>query len=120
MYEAKEPLSNIARFREKALTMNLVVLFFAGAFLCNSIPHLSAGLQGAAFPTPFAKPRGVGNSSPFLNFLWGSFNLFVGIALVSLCPIAVGPNLDCLTIIVGFLALGTYLSRHFGKVRAGR
>ena len=33
-------------------------IFFTGAFLCNCIPHLCAGLQGMPFPTPFATPRG--------------------------------------------------------------
>src|SRR5258707_15619629 len=59
--------------------MHYVLTLFAGAFLCNCIPHLSSGLRGAPFPTPFARPRGVGDSPPFLNFLWGSFNLFIGI-----------------------------------------
>ena len=45
--------------------------FFAGAFLCNAIPHLASGLKGETFPTPFATPRGVGNSSAMLNFFWG-------------------------------------------------
>jgi hypothetical protein len=98
--------------------MNYVALFFAGAFLCNCIPHLAAGLQGMPFPTPFAKPRGVGNSSPFLNFLWGAFNLAVGITLLSRHRVVVGLNVDCLMIAAGAVLLGTYLSRHFGKVRA--
>lgn len=38
--------------------------FFAGAFLCNALPHLAAGLQGRPFPTPFATPHGVGDSPP--------------------------------------------------------
>jgi hypothetical protein len=78
---------------------------------------LAAGLQGTPFPTPFAKPRGVGNSSPFLNFLWGSFNVAVGTTLLSNYPVVVGLNLNCLMIAAGALSLGTYLSRHFGKVR---
>jgi hypothetical protein len=97
--------------------MNYIALFFAGAFLCNSIPHLTAGLQGMPFPTPFAKPRGVGNSSPFLNFLWGFFNIAVGIALLSNFPVVVGLNLDCVLIAAGALTLGAYLALHFGKVR---
>jgi hypothetical protein len=97
--------------------MNYIALFFAGAFLCNCIPHLCAGLQGAPFPTPFAKPRGIGNSSPFVNFLWGAFNLCVGLAILSYCRIVAGPNLDCLAFAAGALATGTYLSHHFGKVR---
>ncbi len=97
--------------------MTYLALFFAGALLCNCVPHLAAGLQGCAFPTPFAKPRGVGNSSPFLNFLWGVFNLGVGIALLSRYPVIVGLNLNCLAIAGGVLLLGSYLSLHFGKVR---
>ncbi len=94
-------------------------LFFAGMFLCNSLPHLSAGLQGSPFPTPFAKPRGVGNSSSFVNFLWGAFNLCVGLAVLSRHPIVLGLNFDCLALGAGALAIGVYLSRHFGKVRKG-
>jgi hypothetical protein len=76
--------------------MHYVLTFFAGAFLCNCIPQLSSGLRGAPFPTPFAKPRGVGNSPPFLNFLWGSFNLFIGIYVLSIYPVVIGPNPTCL------------------------
>lgn len=95
--------------------MNTVATFFAGAFLCNCIPHLAAGLQGAPFPTPFAKPRGVGNSSPLVNFLWGTFNLGVGIALFLGASIQLGANADSAVLLTGFLALGLYLSIHFGK-----
>jgi len=97
--------------------MRFVALFFAGAFLCNSLPHLVAGLQGTPFPSPFATPRGVGNSSPMVNFLWGAFNAAIGIALLAYHPIVVGPNLDSLTLAAGVLVLGFYLARHFGRVR---
>ncbi len=97
--------------------MSYVALFFAGAFLCNCIPHLTAGLQGTRFPTPFAKPRGIGNSTPLINFLWGAFNLAVGIVLLSRHPIVVGLNPECLAIAAGTLVIGSYLSRHFGWVR---
>jgi len=96
--------------------MYYVLTFFAGAFLCNCIPHLSSGLRGAPFPTPFAKPRGVGNSPPFLNFLWGSFNLFIGIYVLSIYPVVIGPNPSCLALVAGALTMGAYLSLHFGKV----
>jgi hypothetical protein len=97
--------------------MNYVALFLAGAFLCNCIPHLTAGLQGVPFPTPFARPRGVGNSSPLVNFLWGAFNIGAGLTILSYHPIVIGPNFDCLAMTGGALLLGTYLSRHFDKVR---
>ncbi len=100
--------------------MNDITLFFAGAFLCNCIPHLTAGLQGVAFPTPFARPRGVGNSSALINFLWGAFNLAAGLALLSRHGVVLGLNVDCLALAAGALLLGVYLSRHFAKVRKNR
>jgi hypothetical protein len=99
--------------------MGYIALFFAGAFLCNCIPHLTAGLQGVPFPTPFARPRGKGNSPPLANFLWGALNVGVGCTILSYHPVAVGPNLDCLAVAGGALLLGTYLSLHFHKVRKG-
>lgn len=100
--------------------MDLVALFFAGAFLCNCIPHLAAGLRGEPFPSPFATPRGVGDSSPMVNFLWGALNLAVGVALVAFHPTPIGPNAECVAFAAGALLLGVYLSRHFGAVRAAR
>jgi hypothetical protein len=100
--------------------MSYVASFFAGAFLCNCLPHLLCGLQGAPFPSPFAQPRGVGDSSPLVNFLWGSFNLFVGLALLGWHPILPGVSVDSFVFLAGFLALGISLSVHFGKVRRDR
>ncbi len=97
--------------------MNYVVMFFAGIFLCNSIPHLTCGLRGESFPTPFAKPRGVGLSSPLLNFFWGCFNLVVGISLVSTRPVVADFYPTFIALALGALAIGTYLSLHFAKVR---
>ncbi len=99
--------------------MNYVALFFAGAFLCNFIPHLSSGLRGQSFPTPFARPRGVGDSSAIVNFLWGAANFIAGVYLFSRHPAPIGFNPSFVTLIAGALMLGTYLSVHFGRVRAG-
>lgn len=100
--------------------MDIVALFFAGAFLCNCIPHLAAGLRGEPFPSPFAKPSGVGDSSPLVNVLWGALNLAVGLALLAGRPLAIGFNLDCLAFAAGALLLGVFTARHFGAVRAAR
>ena|SRR5579871_1191096 len=100
--------------------MLYLAAFFAGAFLCNGIPHFAAGLRGESFPTPFAKPRGVGNSSPLVNFLWGLVNLIVGLYLLSLDPAIIGITFDLAAALLGALAIGVYLSIHFGKVRAGK
>ena len=99
--------------------VSYIALFFAGAFLCNCLPHLVAGLQGMPFPTPFATPRGIGNSSPLVNFLWGAFNFVAGAYLLSLYPVTIGPTVECTIVAVGALALGLYLSVHFGCVRRG-
>jgi hypothetical protein len=93
-----------------------VAWFFAGAFLCNSLPHLAAGLQGRPFPSPFAKPRGIGLSSPLVNVLWGMVNVVVGLVLLSLQPVSVGFNAPFVVVIAGALAIGVYLALHFGKV----
>jgi len=94
--------------------MGYVVLFLAGALLCNAIPHLAAGLRGEPFPTPFTRPRGVSRSSPLMNFYWGSANLLIGISALlsySLRDYGVWP------VIAGWLALGSYIAGYFGKVR---
>lgn len=98
--------------------MNIIGLFFAGAFLCNCIPHLASGLRGEPFPTPFATPSGVGLSSPLLNVLWGFANAVAGGVLL-------GRNVDALAGVTGWaivaaggLAIGAWTAIHFGKVRA--
>lgn len=100
--------------------MTYLLLFLAGAFLCNGIPHPAAGLRGEPFPTPFAKPPGKGLSPPLVNFIWGSFNAFAGVALAAWRL----PQIDCWAgmgiAALGWLAIGLYLAIHFGKVRAGR
>jgi hypothetical protein len=100
--------------------MNFLVIFFAGAFLCNSIPHLFSGLLGLPFPSPFSKPMGIGDSPPIVNFIWGFFNLLVGIFLFSRHPAAPGFNSEFATLMAGVLLMGMNLSIHFGKVQRNK
>jgi hypothetical protein len=102
------------------IAVHLFADFLAGAFLCNALPHLASGLRGEPFPTPFAKPRGEGDSSPLINFCWGSFNLFAGLALVSFFPIIIGVTFESISFVAGFVVLGIHLSRHFGTVRKSK
>lgn len=60
---------------------NYVACFFAGVFLTNGIPHFIHGLDGDAFPTPFATPPGTGLSSPLVNIMWALGNFGVGYLL---------------------------------------
>jgi hypothetical protein len=92
--------------------------FLSGAFLANGVPHFVQGISGAPFQSPFAKPPGVGESSPLSNVLWGFGNLVAGLLLLNFfwpwgCWgwVALG---------AGALAMSIQLSLHFGKVRAGK
>ena len=105
-------------YGEKAmLILSFIANFFAGAYLCNCIPHLCAGLRGEAFPTPFAKPPGEGKSSAVTNTIWGTFNLLVGGLLVGFAPVDPGFNFRFALFLVGFLGIGIPMSKHFAKVR---
>src|SRR5258708_24555669 len=55
-----------------------IAWLFAGAFLANAIPHTVQGICGNRFQTPFASPRGVGESSAIVNVIWGFTNLAIG------------------------------------------
>ena len=96
------------------------LLFLAGALLCNAMPHLAAGLRGEPFPTPFARPHGVGLSSPLVNFLWGSANLFGGVALAAWRAPLVDCRIAAVAMVLGWLAIGVFAALHFGAVRANR
>ncbi len=102
----------------------IILSFLGGALICNSIPHLSAGTRGEAFPSPFAKPPGVGLSPPVVNFLWGFINLFIGLAIlphiVLLSPVMPLFNSAWLAFAIGFLIAGLFVAWHFGRVRGNR
>ncbi len=98
--------------------MHYIALLFAGAFTCNCVPHLVCALKGEPFPTPFSTPRGVANSPPLLNLLWGFSNLLVGSALFAAFPVQVGFSVEFCIALTGAFLMGVYVSLHFGKVRA--
>ena len=54
----------------------------AGAVAANVVPHLAHGIANSPFPTPFADPPGVGDSSPGLNVLWATMNAAGAAALL--------------------------------------
>ena len=107
-------------FQMLSILLRLVADFFAGAFLCNAIPHLASGLRGEPFPSPFARPPGQGLSSPVVNFVWGYLNLVICLALLSIARIEIGLNSPLILFLLGFLLLGLMDAYHFGKVRSGR
>jgi|ERR1700728_1208207 hypothetical protein len=95
--------------------------FFGGAFLANSVPHFTNGVSGRSFPSPFAHPPGQGMSPPWVNVLWGLFNLLIGYLLV--CRVGnfeLRRTRDVLVLGVGALLMGLMLSQAFGKVYSPR
>ncbi len=95
-----------------------LLAFLSGAVITNAVPHFVLGIAGTPFQSPFAKPPGVGESSPRVNVWWGWANLVAGLVLYA----KFGPA-DCLGWIVfagASLLMSTMLATHFGKVRANR
>ena len=97
----------------------IYISHFVGAlFLVNALPHFIQGVSGSPFQSPFAKPPGIGESSPSVNVLWGFFNFLVGYGLLlGVGDFTPGLTLDTLLTCIGALAAGLLLSRHFGQVR---
>jgi hypothetical protein len=96
-----------------------LVHVLGGAFLANGVPHFVQGASGNTFPSPFASPPGVGDSSAFVNVLWGAANFISGFVLLRLVgPFTTGDWWDLAAAAAGVLAMGARLSTHFGKVRS--
>ena len=73
---------------------------------------------GNRFQTPFASPRGVGESSAVVNVLWGFLNLAIGIALLYVfLPQLPSPWPLYAVALIGGLILALYLAWRFGRVR---
>ena len=93
--------------------------FFAGVFLANGIPHFVQGITGNKFQSPFASPPGVGESSPWVNVIWGLVNFFIGYALIfGVGNFTFGFNLGVLMVALGALLTAVALARYFGRVRS--
>jgi hypothetical protein len=95
--------------------------FFVGAFLANSVPHFTNGISGRSFPSPFGHPHGQGMSPPWVNVLWGLFNLLIGYQLV--CRVGTFElrlTRDVLIVGVGGLLMAVMLSQAFGKIYSAR
>jgi hypothetical protein len=98
-----------------------VLDLLSGMFLANGVPHFVQGVSGEPFQSPFAKPPGVGESSPLSNALWGFANLVAGILLLHFFwPRGPAAAAGWVTLGLGALLMSVQLSLHFGKVRSGK
>jgi hypothetical protein len=92
--------------------------FVAGAFLANGVPHFVNGISGRKFPSPFASPPTVGESSALVNVIWGLVNFAIGFVLMRF----VGNfrhtfNLNVLMVFLGALVMSLGLAWYFARVR---
>ena len=74
-------------------------------------------VAGGAVSHAICKPESAGDSPALVNFLWGFSNLVTGVTPVLNRPVAVEFSASFVALIVGAMAMGIYLSLHFGKVR---
>lgn len=102
------------------LWYDYILHFLAGAVLTNGVPHFVQGICGNRFQTPFARPRGVGESSALANVMWGWLNFVIGGALLRLSfpPLPPPPAISLATML-GVLVMAVFLARHFARVREG-
>jgi hypothetical protein len=98
-----------------------VLEFVGGALLANGVPHFTQGVAGRRFPTPFASPPAVGESSPLTNVLWGFGNFAAGAALLCLLR-SRGRRTETgwAAIGAGALVAATGLACYFGKLQPPR
>jgi len=95
--------------------------FLGGAFLANGVPHFVQGTCGNPFQSPFAKPSGVGESSPLSNVLWGFGNLVAGVLLLHyFWPVGCATALRWGAVGLGVLLMSIFNATHFGEVRSGK
>jgi hypothetical protein len=100
--------------------LHLLSYLFGGAFFANAVPHFVSGVMGKPFQSPFATPSGEGFSSSTVNVLWGAFNLVVFYLLVCRVGDFDGRDAsDAGAFGLGFLALGLFGARHFGRFNGG-
>lgn len=91
---------------------------FSAFFLVNGIPHFVHGVSGHRFQSPFAHPPGVGESSPLVNVLWGSFNFFVSALLLNYAGLFdIGHNIATYVFFAAALLSAIVLAVVFGRIR---
>ena len=95
--------------------------FLAGVVLANGVPHFVNGISGRPFQSPFAKPPGVGESSPVINVIWGMINFVIGYGLLrGVGAFSFSDTAAMGAAALGALLAGAWLAWHFGRVRSSK
>jgi hypothetical protein len=99
------------------LCSRLSAFFFAGVFFANFVPHFVSGVLGRTFPTPFASPPFRGPSPPFVNVLYGLFNLVVAYALAHVADFEPRLALHASAFGLGLAAWSLMITRSLARLR---
>ncbi|HMA65214.1 MAG: hypothetical protein ACM31E_06625 [Fibrobacterota bacterium] len=102
--------------------MSKLLLFFAGAFLANSIPHYVNGISGKEFVRPFLYKFVNWMPNPLFNVIWGMLWMVLSLFLFKLyyksnpsLLFNIGLNLDFAIYASGFIIVSIFLSIFFSK-----
>lgn len=83
--------------------MQLILAFFSGFFLTNSIPHLVKGITGQWHMTPFKRV-----SSPIMNVLWSFSNIVIGLLILNYANLGISEIISLSTVSWAFI-LGAFM-----------
>lgn len=88
-----------------------LVAIFAALVLTNGIPHLTQGIAGKPFLSPFTGGPPNDDPLPERNVLWGAANLIVGGVLLWLIRDSLGDWLIIVEMLVIAIAFAVLLAR---------
>jgi hypothetical protein len=102
--------------------MSKLLLFFAGAFLANSIPHYVNGISGKEFVRPFLYRFFKWIPNPLFNVIWGMLWMILSMFLFKMYSksnpdllFCIGLNPDFVIFSSGFIIVSISLSIFFSK-----
>lgn len=87
----------------------------AGFFLANVMPHMTNGISGRDFPSPFADPPGVGLSSPTMNVIWALINLVLGYVLLRVSKLKFNNTIGMIALFIGIAICTLMCAMSFGS-----
>ncbi len=96
------------------MPQNYVILFFAGLFLANGIPHFVNGISGKNFHNPFLHRFVPSVPSPLFNVIWGLLNFCLSIFILFLAR-KIDVDQDTLVFGIGFACAAIGLSIFFNR-----
>lgn len=98
----------------------MIYLAYIGSAFClvNGIPHFVQGVCGHRFQSPFARPPGIGESSPLINVFWGWANFIISYLLFNLAgAFSIGVNLATGVFFSALIGSSAILAITFGRIR---